>query len=163
MATRVPVAWLAHAAVLWAWHLPPAYDATLREPLLHDLEHLAFFGSAMLFWWPVINPAPRLGSAPHPGLRVVYLVTGALQNAILGLLLATSPTVLYAAYTSARQPWALSPLDDQALGGVVMWGFTGAIDMLAVILLLYRYFALEDDTRRLATTHPQRPPADTAR
>lgn len=162
-ATRVPVAWLASTAVLWFWHLPPVYDATLRDPLLHDLEHLAFFVGAMLFWWPVINPAPHVGAAPHPGLRVVYLVTGALQSAILGLLLAASPTVLYASYTSARRPWELSPLDDQALGGVVMWGVMGGVDMLAVMLLLYQYFALEDDSRRLATTRPQRPPVDAAR
>jgi cytochrome c oxidase assembly factor CtaG len=93
----------------------------------------------------------------------VYLVTGALQSAILGLLLAASPTVLYASYTSARRPWELSPLDDQALGGVVMWGVMGGVDMLAVMLLLYQYFALEDDSRRLATTRPQRPPVDAAR
>jgi putative membrane protein len=160
--TRAPVAWLAHAAVLWFWHLPPAYDATLRHAFLHDVEHLAFFASAMLFWWPVINPAPHVGPAPHPGLRVVYLVTGALQSAILGLLLAASPTVLYAAYTTAGQPGELSPLDDQALGGVIMWGSTGAVDMLAVIFLLYRYFALNDDPRRFAPRRQKRRRADAA-
>jgi cytochrome c oxidase assembly factor CtaG len=133
---------------MWLWHLPLAYDATLSDPLVHDLEHLAFFGGAMLFWWPVINPAPRLGRPLHPGLRVVYLVAGALQSAILGLLLASSQTVLYASYTAALPPWELTPLDDQALGGVVMWGVTGAVDMLAVILLLYQYFAREEDSRR---------------
>jgi putative membrane protein len=148
--TRAPVAWLTAAMVMWLWHLPLAYDATLGDRLLHDLEHLAFFGGAVLFWWPVINPAPRIGPPLPPSLRVVYVVAGALQSAILGLLLASSPTILYASYSAGRQPWELSPLDDQALGGVVMWGFTGAVDMLAVLLLLHRYFALDDDPRRLA-------------
>jgi cytochrome c oxidase assembly factor CtaG len=153
-ATRAPVAWLTYAAVLGLWHLPPVYDATLRDPLLHDLEHLAFFGSAILFWWPVINPAPRVGAALDPSRRVVYLVAGALQSAILGLLLAASPTVLYSSYGGARPPGALTPLDDQALGGVVMWGVMGAVDMLAVILLLNRYFTLDEAPGRPAATRP---------
>src|SRR5207247_499321 len=37
-------------------------------------------------------------------------------------------------------PGTLGPLEDQALGGVVMWAVGGAVDMLAVILLLYRFF-----------------------
>jgi cytochrome c oxidase assembly factor CtaG len=40
---------------------PPAYEAALRLHVVHDLEHLAFFGTAVLFWWPIVNPAPRAG------------------------------------------------------------------------------------------------------
>jgi len=138
--TRMPVAWIAHAGVLWAWHLPWPYESALGDRLLHDLEHLVFFGSAILFWWPVVSPAPHFGRPVHPALRVVYLVTGALQGAALGLLLAASPVVLYPTYAAPREPGTLSPLEDQALGGVVMWAVGGAVDMLAVILLLYQVF-----------------------
>ena len=138
--TRAPVAWLAYALVLWGWHLPWAYESALGDRRLHDLEHLAFFGSAILFWWPVVGPAPHFGRPVHPALRVVYLVTGALQGAALGLLLAASPVALYPSYGTPRAPGTLGPLEDQALGGVVMWAVGGAVDMLAVILLLYRFF-----------------------
>ncbi len=160
--TRVPVAWLGYALVLWLWHLPPAYDAALEDRLLHDLEHLAFFGSAVLFWWPVINPAPHVGRALHPGAGVVYLVLGALQSAGLGLLLAASPTVLYSSYTASRGLGRLSPLEDQALGGVVMWGLSAVIDMLAVMVLLYRFLTLEDQ-RLLPRAKGEDRRADSAR
>ena len=107
------------------------------------LEHLAFFTGAILFWWPVVNPAPHVARSAHPVLRVVYLVTGALQSAALGLLLAASPSVLYPSYAASPEPGGLSPLDDQALGGVVMWGWGGAVDMLAVILLLHQFFTVD--------------------
>jgi putative membrane protein len=138
--TRLPVAWLGYAGILWLWHLPWAYESALGDRLLHDLEHLAFFAGAILFWWPVVDPAPHVARAAHPVLRVVYLVTGALQNAALGLLLAASPSVLYPSYAASSEPGTLSPLEDQALGGVVMWGWGGVVDMLAVILLLHRFF-----------------------
>jgi putative membrane protein len=149
--TRMDVAWLSYAGVLWIWHLPQAYESALGDRFLHDLEHLAFFASAVLFWWPVVGPAPHFGRPAHPGLRVVYLVTGALQSAALGLLLAASPIVLYPSYATPREPGTLPPLDDQALGGVVMWAVGGAVDMLALILLLHKVFALDDyEPRSLA-------------
>lgn len=87
-----PVAWLGSALTVWLWHLPAAYDAALGSRPLHDLEHLAFFAAGLLFWWPVVNPAPRLRRPVHAGLRVVYLVLGGLQKATLGLLITLAPT-----------------------------------------------------------------------
>src|SRR5205823_4564894 len=57
--TRMPIAWLVYALTMWLWHLPPAYDAAFADPLLHDVQHVTFLLSAVLFWWPVIDPAPR--------------------------------------------------------------------------------------------------------
>jgi len=131
------VAWLAHALTIWLWHLPGPYDAAVADRLVHDLEHLAFFATAVLFWWPIVQPAPRLGSRPTDGARVAYLVLAALQSGLLGLLLTLSPEAWYRAYASA---------DDQSLGGVVMWGVGGAVDMLAVLVVMARYLGGQDRT-----------------
>lgn len=138
--TPMGAAWLSYAAILWLWHLPAAYDAALRSRLLHDLEHLLFFGSAVLFWWPVIDPAPRVRPPASFGARIVYLVLAAFQGAALGLLLTLSPRVLYATYGGAPAPWGIDPLEDQAWGGVLMWGLGSVIEMAAVLLLLMRLF-----------------------
>jgi cytochrome c oxidase assembly factor CtaG len=137
--TWMPVAWLAHALVLWLWHLPAAYDAALERPLLHDLQHLTLFLSAVLFWWPVVDPAPRVAGPAHPGWRIAYLVLGAFQGAALGLLLALAPAVLYAPYAAGP-----AALDDQAWGGVVMWALGGTVDMAAVLALVFRFLAVEE-------------------
>ncbi|HXU87723.1 MAG TPA: cytochrome c oxidase assembly protein [Methylomirabilota bacterium] len=129
--TRMPVAWMLHAIALWVWHAPLAYDAALDSPLLHDTEHLVFTLTAVLFWWPVIDPAPRARRAPPLGWRVVYLVLGAFQSAALGVFLVAAPRALY----------AYGALDDQAMGGVLMWAVGGAVDMAAVLLLVYRFLA----------------------
>lgn len=133
--TLMSVAWLAHTAAVWLWHLPIAYDAAVADRLVHDLEHLAFFGTAVLFWWPIVEPAPRLRPAAGYGARVVFLVLAALQGALLGLLLAMSPRILYRAYPSA---------EDQSLGGLIMWAAGGAVDMVAVLILLGRYLGSQD-------------------
>ena len=138
--TWMPVAWLAYALTLWLWHLPAAYDAALTHRLLHDAEHLAFFGVGLLFWWPVIAPAPHLRPRVHPGARIVYLVLATFQEAMLGLILTVVPWVLYPSYALAPRVLALSAQQDQTWGGIVMWGAGGAIDMLVVLALLFRLF-----------------------
>ena len=128
--TVTSVAWLAHVGAIWLWHLPAAYDAAVADRLVHDAEHLVFFGTAVLFWWPIVQPAPRFQAPTGYGARVVYLVLAAMQGALLGLLLAMSPQTWYRAYAS---------VNDQSFGGLVMWALGGAVNMLAVLILLGRY------------------------
>ena len=134
----MPVAWLAYALTLWLWHLPAAYEAALTHRLLHDAEHVAFFGAGLLFWWPVIAPGPHLRARAHDGARIVYLVLATFQEAMLGLILTVVPWVLYPSYALAPRLLALSAQQDQTWGGIVMWAAGGAIDMLVVLALLFR-------------------------
>lgn len=143
--TLMGVAWLAHAATVWLWHLPRPYDAAVADRLVHDLEHLAFFATAVLFWWPIVQPAPRLGPCPTDGARVVYLVLAALQGGLLGLLLTLSPEAWYRAYANT---------EDQSLGGLLMWGVGGAVDMLAVLILTARYLGSQDRAEPAARPKP---------
>jgi len=41
-------AWLLHAAALWAWHAPVLFQAATRNNAIHALQHISFFGSALL-------------------------------------------------------------------------------------------------------------------
>jgi cytochrome c oxidase assembly factor CtaG len=139
--TAVPVSAACYALVLWGWHLPRAYDAALGGEWMHHLEHAAFLGAAVIFWWPVIGPAPRARRPPTHGWRIAHVVAAALHGSALALLLAWSPRVLYATYAAAPRVTALEPLEDQALGGVIMWAGASAVDMLAVLALVWRLLA----------------------
>ena len=132
--TRLPVAWILYTLVLWLWHLPVVYDAALARGWLHDLEHVSFAAAAVLFWWPVIAPAPRVATPAPPAARVVYLVLAALSSGTLGVLLAASAAPLYRYAGTA----GASALEDQAWGGVLMWAVGGAIDMAAVLVVVGR-------------------------
>src|SRR4051795_52889 len=43
------VAWIIHALVLWTWHIPALFDATIGSEFIHALQHASFLGSALLF------------------------------------------------------------------------------------------------------------------
>jgi putative membrane protein len=132
--TRLPIAWALWAITLGLWHVPAAYDATLAHGWVHDAAHVTLAASAVVFWWPVIGPAPRSATAP-PVARVVYLVLAAFASGALGVLLAASSVPLYA---YPAPPGGVTALEDQAWGGVVMWAVGGAVDMAAVLAVVAR-------------------------
>ena len=101
-------------AVLWLWHAPPLHQAALADVRLHALQHASFLGAAMLFWSAVLG-APR-GETRALAFGTVFAT--ALQSCALAALLTTSATVWYPAYPGGL---GLSALEDQQLGGLVMW------------------------------------------
>jgi putative membrane protein len=113
-----------HAAALWIWHLPALFDVALRNDAVHTLQHATFLASALAFWWSVVraNHAVALAS-----VFATLLHTGA-----LGALLTFAPYALYPSYHGGH---GITALEDQQLGGLVMW-VPGGLAYLAVSLTL---------------------------
>lgn len=114
MLTTPMVAWLAYALALWLWHAPSFYQAALKQPLLHDLEHFSFLASALLFWWVVFRRAPRTTA-------LGMLFTTMLHSGVLAALMTFSSRPWYAVYQATTASWGLTPLEDQQLAGLLMW------------------------------------------
>jgi putative membrane protein len=126
------VVWCLHVAALWAWHLPDMYDAALNNELLHVLEHVSFFGTAVLFWSVVINRSRK--ALAHP-TRIIFVFTTALQSGALGVLLIFADVVLYRAHVNTAHDWGLTPLEDQQLAGALMWIPPGFVYFVAMAVL----------------------------
>jgi cytochrome c oxidase assembly factor CtaG len=112
------VAWAIHAAVLWIWHIPALFDATNGNDFIHALQHLSFVASALLFWWAVMHDRHR---AIGYGAAVLYLFTTAIHSGLLGALITFAPVVWYPSYLQTTASWGLTPLEDQQIGGLIMW------------------------------------------
>jgi putative membrane protein len=129
--TRPGTAWLLHAIAIWIWHLPRLYDATLQSDLVHTLQHLSFLGTALLFWWTVLHPAWS-----GRGVALLSLFTTMLHTGALGAVLTVSSSQWYSAYATTTAAWGLTPLEDQQLGGLIMWIPGGAVYLIAALALL---------------------------
>lgn len=149
--TCLPIAWSLYVVTLWIWHHPAAYGAALRSELIHDLEHLTFFGASLLFWWPVINPAPRPHGHITYGWRVLYVALATLQNTVLAALLTLTNDVLYPYYLSVPRVWQLSAVNDQMIGGTIMW-FSGGMMYVMVLAILALLLLWTWDEARSETT-----------
>jgi len=113
------VAWLLYNLTTVFWHLPALYELALRSPAWHNLEHACFFWTAMLFWWPVVQPWPSRSRWNRWGL-IPYLLAADLVNTAIAGSFVFSGKVLYPSYAAAPLG-GLSPLTDQMAAGVIMW------------------------------------------
>ena len=123
----------AFAGTLWFWHSPGPYDETFLSTAVYWAMHVTTWGSAVLFWWTVFRaPADRLG------LTVAATVVTGLQMALLGAVITWARTPLYWPQFVTPFTWGLTPLQDQELGGTLMWVPGGFIFLAAVIVPLAR-------------------------
>jgi putative membrane protein len=141
--TRPSVAFALHAIALWAWHLPGPYQGTLTSEMMHTLQHVSFIATALLFWWTIFGA--RRSTLGYGG-AVFYLFATALQTGALGALLTFAPTLWYPVYTSTAALWGLTPLEDQQLGGLIMW-IPGSIPYLVAALVVFVRWLRESETR----------------
>lgn len=136
--TLLPVAWLLYVGDLWVWHLPVLYGFAIEHELAHAAEHAAFFLTALLFWWPIIEPAPRLHRRVGRGFKILYLVAATAQNTFLGMSLALPERVFYPQYLASAVRHGVDPLADQALAGGIMWSM-GHMYLLPILLIFYTF------------------------
>ena len=130
------VAWALHALALWGWHIPAAFDAALENEWLHIAQHVSFLGTALFFWWAVLGHDQR--GRYGPGHSTAYLFTTMLHTGALGALLSLAPTPWYAPYIPHTAALGFDPVEDQQLGGLVMWVPAGLAYVIAALAVLGR-------------------------
>jgi cytochrome c oxidase assembly factor CtaG len=130
--THPIVAFVLFAVVQYMTHFTGFYEAALQSTPVHDLEHVLYLATALLFWWPVVglDPAPRKLS--HPA-RLLYLVAAMPVEAFLSVaLLSARP---YPAYAALPAPWGgAAAVADQSNAAAIMW-IAGDLTMLIAALL----------------------------
>jgi cytochrome c oxidase assembly factor CtaG len=108
-----------YVAVIWAWHVPAAYDLAVRHPPIHVLEHVSFVLAGSLYWWHLLSPIrARLrldGMGP-----VLYMASTKLFVGALGMGLAFAPSPLYPYYVHLARVWGTSAGADQSIAGLIM-------------------------------------------
>jgi putative membrane protein len=139
--TLPATAWALHLAALWGWHIPRAFEAALVHPGLHAVQHASFLASALLFWWTVL--APRPGHADR-GFAMLSLFTTMAHTGALGALLTLAPTLWYASYVESAPAFGFDPLEDQQLGGLVMWVPGGLAYLAAAMVVAASWLAGRD-------------------
>lgn len=154
--TRASVAWVLHAAALWLWHAPRLFEAALADPAIHALQHASFLGSALLFWWTIFGAHARNlngngngnGNGSNGGAAMLSLFTTMAHTGALGALLTLAPALWYPSYIESATAWGFDPLQDQQLGGLVMW-VPGGLAYLVGGLVVAAQRLLQRDGRPL--------------
>jgi putative membrane protein len=128
-------AWLVSALALWIWHIPWLFDQTLRSDWIHAAQHTTFLVTALIFWWPLANRMAKIGY----GGGLAYVFTTILHTSVLGALLTFAPKPWYSSYITTAPAWGLTALEDQQLGGLIMWIPAGTLLLIVALVLLVKW------------------------
>ena len=145
--------WLSATLASILWHLPRAFEFALRSDSWHEVEHICFFSSSLLFWWPVIQPWPSVARWPRWSIPL-YLFVGVIANDILSAFLAFWDTPIYPSYASAdhRLFNNITPLDDQAFAGALMWVFGTFVYIAPAVVITMQVLSPARRSQRVPAT-----------
>jgi putative membrane protein len=129
-----------HAGAIWIWHIPVLFERAEVSLAVHTLQHCAFIFTALLFWWAMLKPRRDQRSLA----AVLCLFMTMVHTGALGVLLTFSGDVWYPLSTSGAAHWGLTPLEDQQLGGLVMWVPGGVPYVVAALMLAARWLSSHD-------------------
>jgi cytochrome c oxidase assembly factor CtaG/cytochrome c2 len=143
------VVWVLFSGSFVFWHCPGPYDWALKNELVHALEHLSFFVSALMFWTIVFEPGEyrRLGY----GATLLFVGSTAVLSGLPGALLILAPRPLYAVHAAGVAAWHMTLVQDQQLAGVIMWVPAGSVYIAAMCYLFVKMMA-EPERRVLRRT-----------
>lgn len=127
------------AVVLWTWHAPPLYAAALSSDGMFWVMQASITASAAVWWFKVLR-APAAAS-------VAALLGAMVLMGALGALITFAGRPLYQPHWLTTWPWGLSPLEDQQIGGIIMWAPAAAVYLTAALAILYRSLAREGAAR----------------
>jgi cytochrome c oxidase assembly factor CtaG len=125
--TRPVTATAIHGIAIWAWHVPPLFDAAVTNVGLHRLQHVSFLTTGLLFWWALVRRR-------NAGIATAHLFMTMLHTSILGAIVALAPHVLYRLQTERAADWRMTALQDQQLAGLIMWIPAGLVYAGAALL-----------------------------
>ena len=147
--TRPIACFIIFNVVIAAWHVPALYNAAMENHDIHIAEHLMFMAAAVLMWWPLASQLPELPRLSYPG-QMLYCFLMTLPMSVVAIYITMADTVLYPFYASAPRIMKLSPLEDQLLGGLIMWVPGGFIFIVIMTVVFFKWAARGEDSRAAA-------------
>jgi len=140
----VPAGITAGWLVVWCgWHVPAAYDAVARYPLLQAAEVISYLGGGTVLWRQFIGSWPYT-PAFAPLYRVMLVAATMAVSSVMGMTLAFGSAVVYPAYRTPLHQHPYSVIVDQQAGGGVLWLLALPPLLVAGVALLIRWLSDEE-------------------
>jgi cytochrome c oxidase assembly factor CtaG len=143
--THPLVALMLFVGAQWIWHQPVAYDWALENRWAHYFEHLCFFFTAILFWWPIVGAPPLPSPLSYPA-RLGYTFMAWLPSSLLGAGISLARAPLYPFYVASAQTSGVDPTFDQQLAGLIMW-VPGDLVFAAILLILFAAYMQNEERK----------------
>jgi putative membrane protein len=149
--TRPLIAFAIANFVFVLWHVPILYDAALNSQPIHILEHVAFLGTALIGWWPIVGPLPQWPRLALP-LHSLYLFAMTMPSGAVGAFITFAEPGVYSPYDTAPRIFGIDLATDQQAAGLLMWVGVFVIYLLLITVSFFRWVRREEAAEAAAET-----------
>lgn len=124
--------------IIFFWLTPSIHFTAMIDTRRYNLMNWGMLADGLLFWWIMLAPRQAQGSAAIGyGARLVILSIVAIPQLLLGAYITLHTTPLYDVYAVCGRAFAISPLDDQQLGGLLTWIPAAMMSLVGIITVLH--------------------------
>jgi putative membrane protein len=142
--TNPGFAWLLFISAFLIWHDVGFVNWTMQRVWTHHVVLWGLALAALLYWWHVVNTGPRIHSRLPAWVFFAYLVGADIPNMAAGVTIAFAGHPLYSYYQRVQSMWPsafnLSTVDDQIIGGGMIWCFGSLIYFSSAVLVIRKLF-----------------------
>ena len=144
------IAPVAFVGLIFFWLTPSVHFGAMLNLQRYLTMNWSMAVDGLLFWWLMLAPRRLQGPAAlgYP-IRILIVCLVALPQILLGAYIALHSTVLFDVYAVCGRAWAIAPLTDQELGGLLTWIPAAMMSGVAMLVILRRLLA-EDNEVQLA-------------
>jgi putative membrane protein len=138
----VPFGFILYSVVFSIYHAPDFYDVMMRSHGMHIAMHLVLMATAVLMWWPVVGGAVAQRPLPAP-MKMLYLFLLGIPMMAVAAFITFAHVPLYSWYALAPRFMGIAALEDQRLGGLIMWVPGGLFYWVVMSIVFFRWSARE--------------------
>lgn len=137
--------------LIFFWLTPSIHFTAMLDGRRYLLMNWSMLADGILFWWLMLAPRQAQGAAAIGyGTRLVILAIVAVPQILLGAYITLHSTPLYDVYAVCGRAWAISPIDDQQIGGLLTWIPAAMMSLVGILVVLHHILhEPEATTRRL--------------
>ena len=136
-------------AVVAVWLVPTIHFRAMVDPKLYQVMNWSMVIDGLVFWMLVLDPRPKPPAFLSFGARLAMLAGVVLPQIMIGAIVTFVPYDLYAFYDWCGRIYpAIDALQDQQLGGLIIWIPPAMMNALALILVINTLLSQQGSTHR---------------
>lgn len=109
------------AGLLYFWLIPALHTRVMLDADLYALMNWTMALNGIAFWWLVLDPRPKPPARLSSLMRALMILLIELPQMVLGAVLSLSMSDYYPVYTICGRIFAMTALNDQHYGGLIVW------------------------------------------
>ncbi|MGA9421220.1 MAG: cytochrome c oxidase assembly protein, partial [Rhodanobacteraceae bacterium] len=142
------VAALLFVGLIYLWLWPPVHFVAMLDARWYRVMNWSMVLDGLMFWWLVLDRRARPPARLAPGVRVLLALAVMVPQILLGAYITFSHDELYPIYALCGRAFAgISGATDQYLGGLILWIPSSMMSVVAALIAMRRWLALDTDAR----------------